>query len=657
LEPGTYRYAVAFSQTGIGDTRAPNEQVIVVPSGTSTNTITIDLPPIPAGATVDAWRIYRKGPGDDEFNLLVTVNNTATPPTDYEDDGSVLADCTKHRPTVNTTNSTNSVTIDIGTEDIPLDSRVTAWRIYKATGGGIFGVNSLLVTVTETTTPQGSDLVTTYTDTGTALFRGSPLPTTVVPPQIPLLNAGDVWSSSSDELPAALAPQGVHSLNFFMPGTLTQKQYYETVLPYDIHIERVDAFFIDAPDVTDPTDIVTIRFKDDSLVDEVQCVYTDAETVEEVQTISTDATSGTFTLSFDGQGPTAALAFDSTAAQIESALEGFSNIDDVTVQGDGSTSNPWRVTFVDPGPSDVAEMTGNDAGLTGGTLTITTAIPGDDGGTFTLDFDGEVTDAIAWNAPADALATPDGTSVTEKLEANTNITDVTVTGAGTEADPWCITFVDPGDQDVVELLGDNTNLNGDVFVSTQTQGRGNQQLDLDVTTDVQNHSWVSSTTDAGEQEAEESPATGGTLVSDQFATNDAAMELDTQNEDNEWEVGILEAGDYIAKFFVSLGATATADLTVVDNQATPVTLETRTINAARSQYEPAYEVAFSSTGTETILLRVEKTDAGSDVVRADKYEYEVDLPTFYGGQTFTGEIVITGTPTDAGGDVNVTIWY
>jgi hypothetical protein len=661
LEPGTYRYALSFYQSAGGETRAPNPQTIVVPAGTTTNTITIDpLPTLPSGA--DGWKIYRKGVGDDEFNLLATVAAGATPPTSYTDDGSVLADCTKHRPTSNTTNGANKVTVAIDPTDLPLDSRVASWRIYKSTTG-VYGANSLLATVTDTVTAGGSDLVTSYSDTGQALSRGTPLGQTAVPPLLPQLDAGDVFSASSDPLPSLLAPKGVHAFNIFMPGTLTNaKTFSQTVLPWNIDIERVDAFFIDAPNSQDTSNYVTIRIRDDSLVDEVQCVYNDAITVNEIQKVSTDATGGTFTLTFDdGEATppsTNAIAYNATAATVETELEALSNIADVTVTGTGTSSDPWVITFVDPGARNINQLTGDGTGLTGGTLTITTTTQGNNGGTFTLDYDGQVTGAINYNAPGAALATPDGTSVEEKLQALSNITDVSVTGTGTEADPWCVTFVNPGDQDVVEMLADDTNLNGSTTITTTTEGRGNQILDVVIqNTTNQLNSWVSSTTDAGEQEAEAAPATGGAEVSDQFATNDLVMELDTQNETNSWTVGTLDAGDYIARFWVALETDATATLSVINDIATPVTLASRNLNAARAVYEPAFQVKFTADGSETIKFQVEKTDATADTVRVDKYDYLVDLPTMYAGQTMTIESLITGTPTDAGGDVNLTIWY
>ncbi len=53
----------------------------------------------------------------------------------------------------------------------------------------------------------------------------------------------------------------------------------------------------------------------------------------------------------------------------------------------------------------------------------------------------------------------DAAQVEEALEALEAITDVDVTGAGTESDPWVIEFVDPGAQDVPQIVANDDVLN------------------------------------------------------------------------------------------------------------------------------------------------------------------------------------------------------
>lgn len=562
LVPGTYKYAIAFYQDAGGVTTAPNLSTITIPLGTSTNTVTIPLPTLPGDA--DGWKLYRKGPGDLEYWLLDTV---ASGPTEYVDDGSISPDCTQKRPIANTTNSTNSIQIDLPASELPLDTRIVAWNIYRAGNPGAYPANSLVATVTETTTEGGADLVTTYTDVGGTLNLGLPLGQTSVPQPPPSLDAKTALSATGGRLPPEIAPLGVHAFNLLLPGTLAAQTYHQFVPPYDMPAERIDAFFLTAPTgLTPSTDFLTVRFADDDLQNEIQALYNDAETDDEIQAIYNSATGGTFTLS-DGVDTTSAIAFDASAATIETRLE-----------------------------ADI-----------------------------------------------------------------TSITDVTVTGSGTFSDPWLIEFTNPGATDIDLLTVDDgtPNLNGNSFISEYQQGHGITQVDLIIDQNQQAHFWQSSTTEEGSQEAEESPAVGGTLVSDNLATNDAAAELDTQNEENYWNVGVLGAGDYVVYFWVSdVNKTASFDLEVIDDHlGSPTVIESASWTPGRSVYTPAYELRFTSTGTEDIFFVVTKTDAPAGLVRIDKYAYEFMHPVLHGGSTVTAEVLVTGTPTTNGDDLQLALWY
>jgi hypothetical protein len=90
----------------------------------------------------------------------------------------------------------------------------------------------------------------------------------------------------------------------------------------------------------------------------------------EVQTvtISGTPTGGTFTLTYSGQ-TTAAIAYNANAAAVTTALEALSNIGtgDVNVTGGPGPGVPYTVTFQGGlAGTNVAELTANDAGLTGG---------------------------------------------------------------------------------------------------------------------------------------------------------------------------------------------------------------------------------------------------------------------------------------------------
>jgi hypothetical protein len=309
------------------------------------------------------------------------------------------------------------------------------------------------------------------------------------------------------------------------------------------------------------------------------------------------------------------------------------------------------VEFVNPGNQDVALITADDTLLTGETIgtSIVTTIAGSDGGTFTLSDGVDTTTAIAYDALASTVETRLQTDIT-------SITDVNVTGSGTLADPWAITFVNPGDQDIALLIVDDTSLNGTSTIAEVTKGRGNSIIDLVMDQNQQYHSYQTPTDDTGEQEAESAPATGGVLVSDTLATNDAAAELDTQAEKNSWNIGTGPgAGVYKFKFWVAAPGTAQATMRVLNDGAL---LGSLIRSPGRNNYDdPIYEIELTLDGTEDLTVEVEKTDAGANVVRVDKYEYELQLPTLYGGQTLTVEVIVTGSPTTNGSDLQTTLWY
>lgn len=645
LDPGIYRYSLAYYQSGIGVTRATNVATINVPVGTSTNVVTITLDTLPSTAT--GWRIYRKGPGDHDYFWLDTV--TSGP--DYDDDGLDLAlDCTKVRPTANSTNSTNTITIDIHANDLPLDERIQSWRIYRTNTVGFYGPTSLLATVVDTVTQSGSDLVTTYTDVGAVTFAGSPLTQTVVPPPVPQLDVNDVFVGDT-RLQAKFAPQGIHSHNTSANGTIAAQDYNQFYVVEDMPVERIDLFFQNAPTGLSGSDFLTLRVSDDATGNAVQSIYSTSEELSEIQHVYNNATGGTFTLS-DGSDTTSAIDWDAVAATVETRLEtDIAAITDVSVIGGGNPADPWVITWIDPGSVDVSyTLIAGDGSLTGGTSTVSVGQNGSDGGTFTLSDGTDTTSAIDYDAAAATVET--------RLETDiTSITAVTVTGAGTSADPWLVEFVNPGSQEVPNLTIDDDSLQGTGFVTTTTEGFASTEIDVLVNSAGAYKFWQSSTTDAGEIEAED--ATGdGIQVSDALATNDVAVYLDSEFDTQEWDFGTgLDEGDYKAFFYVALDAGAEATLRVIDQFGGDTTIASMVISDG-SKYLPPKALSFSDTGsTEDWRFEVEKTDAGGGEVRIDKFEYELRHPTLHAGATATVEFLVDGTPSTNGDDAQVTVWY
>jgi hypothetical protein len=93
---------------------------------------------------------------------------------------------------------------------------------------------------------------------------------------------------------------------------------------------------------------------------------------DEIQTITVNATTGTFTLTYDGQ-TTSAIAFDASSSTVQAALEALSNIGVGDAVVTGNSGGPWTVTFAGSlENTNVAQITCNDVDLTlGGTAAET----------------------------------------------------------------------------------------------------------------------------------------------------------------------------------------------------------------------------------------------------------------------------------------------
>jgi PKD repeat protein len=97
---------------------------------------------------------------------------------------------------------------------------------------------------------------------------------------------------------------------------------------------------------------------------------------DEQQTVrATNATGGTFTLTFNGQ-TTAPIAYNATAAQIDTALEALSNVGANNIQTSGGPVNTANVNVFFRRAlqqSDQAQISGDGAALTGTSPALTTA--------------------------------------------------------------------------------------------------------------------------------------------------------------------------------------------------------------------------------------------------------------------------------------------
>jgi hypothetical protein len=99
-----------------------------------------------------------------------------------------------------------------------------------------------------------------------------------------------------------------------------------------------------------------------------------AEHVNEQQVVTVDAASGHFTLTF-GAATTDPLAFDATAAAVQSALEGLAGIGTGNVVVSGDAGGPWTVEFQgDLAAQNVDELTAASVDLLTGTPIVAVAV-------------------------------------------------------------------------------------------------------------------------------------------------------------------------------------------------------------------------------------------------------------------------------------------
>lgn len=217
---------------------------------------------------------------------------------------------------------------------------------------------------------------------------------------------------------------------------------------------------------------------------------------DEVQAFSFTpaANAGSYTVGFNG-ATTGPIAYNAGAGTVESALEGLSTIDDVSVSG--CSGGVCTVTFKGKlRAKDQPLLSLNTSGLSRSGLTVTvtdnyiaSAVPnekqrialpfGVTGGNFTLEFDGDVTVSLPFNAR--------GSDLKAALEALSSIGAGNVNVTGPQKGPWTVEFVGAlADTDVPLIVADGSGLNVDgaaLTVTETTKGNdGGDNIVLQTTT-------------------------------------------------------------------------------------------------------------------------------------------------------------------------------
>lgn len=190
---GTYFYQLsAYTVTNNQETRGGTKNSITVAFATATNVITLTLPSLPTGA--DGFNVYRRAPGETNYNYIASIDMTvATPPTTYTDDGTASPNCSRQPVQSNQTNATNQVTVSLPGATPTTPAGVT-WKVYRTFTLGDYG-SSLLHWVVEETFEGSGVIDPTFLDTGLGTMLGSPPTNTQVlgqPGKIDMTDAAEI---------------------------------------------------------------------------------------------------------------------------------------------------------------------------------------------------------------------------------------------------------------------------------------------------------------------------------------------------------------------------------------------------------------------------------------------------------------------------------
>lgn len=250
LGPGLYSYVVTFVTMDGGETTASVPADVRITEG-HTNRILLDLATLPAEA--EAIRIYRAKPGQTRFYFLQETDAESV-----YDDGVVPEDQSIAVPVQNTTNSSNSVTVEIPA----IPEGVFSWRIYRSTEPGVYDGFNLVHHVIEGSTETSNDLRTSWVDTGDILEQGEPrMVSSTVGGGLPF-GEGAGPGSGSDGL------RGSRLWSTALPGTVVPREYNRTEFTEGLSPTRMTVFFPEPPQIG-PSEVLRIQLVDSQATPQV----------------------------------------------------------------------------------------------------------------------------------------------------------------------------------------------------------------------------------------------------------------------------------------------------------------------------------------------------------------------------------------------------
>ena len=235
---GTYFYALsAYVGVDSHETLTTSPAFVSILGTSTTNAITLTLPSLPAGAS--GFVVYKRGPGQSIYYYLDTIDMmVATPPSTYSDNGSVSQNISRSPSNVNTTNASNSITVTVPDEEVPVGY---TWKIYRTYTTSYD--SSFLNWVTEETTLGSGIIMPSYVDVGNGTNLGHPPSRSLIFGEaLANLSGGsqilDYNNMDEDPLPvtwdtvtagsSTVASEGTFYRLIAAPGTGTAQQTYIT---------------------------------------------------------------------------------------------------------------------------------------------------------------------------------------------------------------------------------------------------------------------------------------------------------------------------------------------------------------------------------------------------------------------------------------------
>ena len=244
------------------------------------------------------------------------------------------------------------------------------------------------------------------------------------------------------------------------------------------------------------------------------------------------------------------------------------------------------------------------------------------------------------------------------LEALAALVMVTVTGTGSEEDPFLITYNDPSNVIHPDLLVDDALLSGYAIATQVTEGYGITPSTRIVARSYEQTSGSFLDYEGQDKivQAEDVAGGGQEVITDVGATNDVAVQLEGTNEELIFPstgFPVTAQTQYRASFYVR-DPTGTSEFELQVWVAGAL-VNSMVIGSHRQSYEPPYRLSYVPTGTAA-EFRVKKTTGGGPVY-VDRVENEI-VPTRLGGFNETVEIAVeaVGSPPAAAGNVNVGVW-